>query len=121
MQRAFLKMLALAMLLYGVGSSVAASDGVRAYVNTNGMLKGYVVQKNGRTICRNPVVWNQFRGNTSYIVCEAEEPASEYVRARVNTNGILQGYVVQKNGRTVCRNPEAWLQFRGSVSYIVCD
>ncbi len=43
---------------------------VRASVNTNGRLVGYTVQKDGQTICRNPMVWNQFRGPESYIICE---------------------------------------------------
>jgi hypothetical protein len=43
---------------------------VRATVDTNGVLIGYIVQKDGRTVCQNPTVYNQFRGPESYIVCE---------------------------------------------------
>jgi hypothetical protein len=42
------------------------------------------------------------------------------VYARVNTNGVLKGYTVQKGKRTICRDPEAWLDFRGEGSFIVC-
>lgn len=43
---------------------------VYAEVNTNGVLKGYIVQdKRGREVCRDPMVWNQFRGPESYINC----------------------------------------------------
>ncbi|MBX3598408.1 MAG: hypothetical protein KF874_12635 [Rhizobiaceae bacterium] len=42
------------------------------------------------------------------------------VYATVDTNGVLKGYIVQKNGRTVCKNPEAWLDFRGQGNFIVC-
>lgn len=38
-------------------------------VPTNGTLAGYVVQSNGKDICRDPAVFNQFRGPDSYIVC----------------------------------------------------
>jgi hypothetical protein len=40
--------------------------------------------------------------------------------ASVNTNGVLQGYIVQNGGKEVCRNPDVWIQFRGPESYIVC-
>ena len=53
-----------------VGSAGVAWTQVRADVNTNGVLVGYEVQANGRTICSNPTVYKQFRGPTSYIVCE---------------------------------------------------
>lgn len=43
------------------------------------------------------------------------------VRATVNTNGVLFGYTVQKNGATVCTNPSVWIEFRGPQSYIMCD
>jgi len=43
------------------------------------------------------------------------------VHASVNTNGILTGYTVQKNGKTVCRNPSVYIQFRGPESYIICE
>lgn len=43
--------------------------GVTATVDTNGVLQGYVVQKDGVTICENPSVWNDFRAGGGYIVC----------------------------------------------------
>lgn len=43
------------------------------------------------------------------------------VYASVDTNGILKGYTVQKNGRTVCKDPEVWLEFRGQGSFIICS
>lgn len=42
-------------------------------------------------------------------------------RATVDTNGVLIGYIVQKNGKTVCRNPTVHKHFRGPDSYIVCS
>lgn len=53
-------------LLAGVGAAVAQTY---ATVDTNGVLKGYTVQKNGRTVCKDPQVWNGFRGKGSFIVC----------------------------------------------------
>ena len=47
-----------------VGSAGVAWTQVRADVNTNGVLVGYEVQANGRTICSNPTVYKQFRGPT---------------------------------------------------------
>ena len=59
---------AIAGLTIGLGSAAVAQ--VFATVDTNGVLQGYIVQKEGREICRNPMVFNQFRGPDSYIVCE---------------------------------------------------
>ena len=42
------------------------------------------------------------------------------VYATVNTNGVLKGYTVQKDGRTVCNDPDVWLDFRGQGNFIVC-
>ena len=52
------------------GGTVWAQDAMRAWVNTNGVLYGYVVQKDGVTVCSDPAVWNELRGPTSYIVCD---------------------------------------------------
>lgn len=46
--------------------------------------------------------------------------AAAQVYATVDTNGILKGYTVQKNGRTVCKDPEVWNDFQGQGSFIVC-
>ncbi|HRF09992.1 MAG TPA: hypothetical protein PL193_15300 [Xanthobacteraceae bacterium] len=43
------------------------------------------------------------------------------VIASVNTNGVLKGYTVQKDVKTICKDPEVWLDFRGQGSFIVCD
>lgn len=51
------------------GATVALSQ-TRATVNTNGVLVGYIVQKDGRDICEDPTVYIQFRGPQSYIICE---------------------------------------------------
>jgi hypothetical protein len=53
-------------LLAGASTAFAQID---AKVDTNGILKGYTVQKNGRTVCEAPQVWNGFRGEGSFIVC----------------------------------------------------
>jgi hypothetical protein len=42
------------------------------------------------------------------------------VRASVDTNGVLVGYTVQKDGRDICNDPTVYIQFQGSQSYIVC-
>jgi hypothetical protein len=42
------------------------------------------------------------------------------IYAKVDTNGILKGYTVQKNGRIVCKDPQVWSDFRGEGSFIVC-
>ena len=41
-------------------------------------------------------------------------------RSSVDTNGILLGYTVQKDGRDICNDPTAYIQFRGPQSFIVC-
>lgn len=51
------------------GATTAIAQ-VQAYANTNGVMFGYTVQKNGQTVCHNPTVYVQFRGPQSYIVCE---------------------------------------------------
>ncbi|GAB4355717.1 MAG: hypothetical protein Kow0026_15090 [Oricola sp.] len=58
-------------LALGLGFGIAGSSmaAVYARVETNGILKGYTVQKNGRTVCVDPTAWNDFRGQGSFIVC----------------------------------------------------
>lgn len=46
--------------------------------------------------------------------------AAAQMVSKVNTNGVLQGYVVQKDGKEACRDPNVWVEFRGPESYIVC-
>jgi hypothetical protein len=53
-------------LLGGMGAAVAQ---VYSTVDTNGTLKDYTVQKSGKTVCKDPNVWNNFRGQGSLIVC----------------------------------------------------
>ena len=43
------------------------------------------------------------------------------VRASVDTNGVLVGYTVQKDGLVVCEDPSVYIQFRGPQSYIICE
>jgi hypothetical protein len=43
------------------------------------------------------------------------------VSSFVNTNGILVGYTVQKDGKDVCSDPSVFIEFKGTESYIVCD
>ncbi|MBD3764884.1 MAG: hypothetical protein IE927_09155 [Rhodobacterales bacterium] len=43
------------------------------------------------------------------------------VRASVDTNGVLVGYTVQKDGQVVYEDPTAYIQFRGPQSYIICE
>lgn len=54
------------------------------------------------------------------IIVGASATAVAQVFVKVPTNGILMGYIVQKNGKTVCRNPEVSNEFRGPESYILC-
>ena len=54
------------------------------------------------------------------VMLAAGGTALAQVYAKVDTNGVLKGYTVQKDGRTVCRDPEAWNDFRGQGSFIVC-
>lgn len=46
--------------------------------------------------------------------------ATAQVYSHVDTNGVLQDYIVQKDGKDICRDPEVWIKFRGPESYIVC-
>lgn len=44
---------------------------VYAKANTNGIMKGYIVQdRRGREVCRDPFVQIEFRGPESYINCQ---------------------------------------------------
>lgn len=54
------------------------------------------------------------------VMLAASGTALAQVYAKVDTNGVLRGYTVQKNGKTVCKDPEAWNDFRGQGSFIVC-
>ena len=46
--------------------------------------------------------------------------AGAQVFVEVTGRGVLRGYEVQVNGRTVCRDPSAYPDFRGG-NYIICD
>lgn len=59
-------------LLISIGATAVYANETftRVEVPTNGRLVGYVVQDaDGNEVCRDPDVWNQFRGGASYIVC----------------------------------------------------
>lgn len=89
--------------------NTVVTDGTRAFAE--GILSGYVVQVNGRTICKNPVVYGR------YIACKGKGSR----RVRVETNGVLGAYVVvAPNGKLLCSDPMVHNQFRGSESYILC-
>ena len=58
-------------LFIGLSITAAVADGIVTSVPTNGVLEGYIVQKDGKDICRDPVVYNRFHGaSESYIVCD---------------------------------------------------
>lgn len=56
-------------LMIGAAITSTAAWALAVSVPTNGILAGYIVQKDGKDICRDPEVHNQFRGSDSYIVC----------------------------------------------------
>ena len=65
-------------ILYGcpmAGASPAFAQ-IYAKVDTNSILKGYAVQKNGRTVCKDPQVWNDFRGGRGASSFADEAPMS---------------------------------------------
>ena len=43
------------------------------------------------------------------------------VFSNIDTNGVLKGYTVTKNGKVVCEDPTVWLDFRGQGNFIVCE
>lgn len=54
-----------------IGVSVTGAGAQLSVTCGQGQLTGYVVQnQNGEDVCKDPMVWNQFRSETSYIVCE---------------------------------------------------
>lgn len=55
-----------ASLLAGVG---LAESGLAVRVPTNGILVGHEVQMGSEVICRDPMVWSEFREGVSYIIC----------------------------------------------------
>ncbi len=59
-------------LFLGVSTSLALAQ-INVHVISNGVLSGYIVQKDGKEICRDPSVWNKFRGPMSYIVCNTHD------------------------------------------------
>lgn len=61
-----------------------------------------------------------FVGVVCGVALAAGGTALAQVYATVDTNGVLQGYTVQKDGKTVCKDPMAWNDFRGQGSFIVC-
>lgn len=107
--------LALAVILLSASPvwaqiNTVITDGSRPF--SEGVLVGYEVQMDGRALCTNPVVHGR------YIACNGQATKQVWVES----NGVLGAYiVVDSEGRQVCENPMIWNQFRGQVSYIVCD
>jgi hypothetical protein len=90
--------------------NTVVTDGVRPFAE--GILSGYEVQADGRTICKNPIVYGR------YISCKGRGSR----RVSVETNGVLGGYVVvAPHGKPLCSDPTVHNQFRGSTSYILCE
>jgi hypothetical protein len=56
--------------ILAAGLAFSQSEGLAVSVPTNGVLRGYTVQKGSKTICIDPSVWNDFRGQGSFIVCD---------------------------------------------------
>lgn len=65
----------MAGLFLGLSLATAGAQMV-VDVTNNGVLKDYIVQKDGKDICRDPLVWSKpFRANLGpegYIVCPDE-------------------------------------------------
>lgn len=75
---------------------------------TNGGLIGYTVYKGKKRICKDPLVWNDFRGQGSFIVCPDEPLNPEFPPLPITLPGygVMQNYTVQDRFRkTVCKNP----------------
>lgn len=106
--------LAIAVLLAG-GHAVNAqvntviTDGTQPFAE--GVLEGYEVQADGRTLCRDPIAYGR------YVACNGRATKPVWVE----TNGVLGAYiVVDQGGRQICEDPSVWKQFRGQGSVIVC-
>ena len=57
-------------IAYGRYIACSGASSKQVWVNTNGVLGTYVVvDEQGRQMCSDPEVRNQFRGPTSYITC----------------------------------------------------
>ncbi|HTV70341.1 MAG TPA: hypothetical protein VMF90_17575 [Rhizobiaceae bacterium] len=56
-------------LIVGAALMGTAFAQMAVTVPTNGKLVGYIVQKDGNDVCRDPDVFNEFRGPDSYIIC----------------------------------------------------
>lgn len=54
-----------------VGASISTAAAQHYVTCGQGTLKGYIVQDQERNeVCRDPAVWNHFRGPDSYIICD---------------------------------------------------
>lgn len=76
---------------------------------TNGELTSYaVVNRDWQVICTDPMVWNSFRGDVGYIVCQEKPRNWDFVGnvVRLPKQGILKNYAVQdEDGNTICIDP----------------
>lgn len=103
---------------FALSSTVSAGAQVNTVITdgdqpfAEGVLVGYEVQVDGRTICSDPVAHGR------YISCSGQS----LTRVWVESNGVLGAYiVVDPEGRQVCEDPAVWNQFRGQMSFIVCQ
>ncbi len=106
--------LALTILFFNTGAraqeNTVITDGRQPFAE--GVLRGYEVQANGKSLCRDPIAYGR------YIACSGKSSKRVYVEV----NGVLGAYiVVDRRGREVCRDPLVYNKFRGPNNYIVCN
>lgn len=90
---------------------------------SEGILKEYVVQSNGLVVCTGPYVIGRFISCLDRVSADGTVyHAENRQRVWADTNGTLGALiVVDEEGVEVCRDPSVWNEFRGPLSYIVCD
>lgn len=112
-------------LLLGGGGAVAQvnaviSDGQRDFAE--GVLRGYVLQAGGVTLCADPWVIGRHISCTGRLRLGGQVWSAPDARAvQATTNGHLGGMaVVDGQGRVICESPGVALGFRDGRSWILC-
>jgi hypothetical protein len=120
-----LRLLAAATFSFGLAIAgvadvnVVVTDGSGRF--SEGWLEGFVVEKDGKTICAEPYAIGKYISCADSIAVENQVWKAPLKPVWVETSGNLGAMVVlDAEGAVVCESPKVDVNFRGPDSVISC-
>ena len=121
-----LRLLAAATMSFGLAIAgvadvnVVVTDGSGRF--SEGWLEGFVVEKDGKTICAEPYAIGKFISCADSIAVESQVWTAPLKPVWVETSGVLGAMVVvDAEGALVCESPKVDLNLRGPEGVISCS